>query len=112
MLAMDLVDRRTMWRDYWIEWVLAALLDRSLNEWPQWRVAALDGARPALHLGFPPILISVSASRSAAWHRRPDRPLEARAMKASALHRRPPVDHLLAADDAGRRRPGGGRRRC
>ena len=25
MLAMDIIDRRTMWRDYWIEWVLAAL---------------------------------------------------------------------------------------
>ncbi len=26
MLVLDLVDRRTMWRDYWIEWVLAAVL--------------------------------------------------------------------------------------
>ncbi len=26
MLALDLVDRRTMWRDYWIEWGLAAVL--------------------------------------------------------------------------------------
>ena len=26
MLAMDLIDRRTQWRDYWIEWALAAVL--------------------------------------------------------------------------------------
>ena len=29
MLALDLIDRRTMWRDYWIEWVLAAVLHRA-----------------------------------------------------------------------------------
>src|SRR5687767_11514392 len=26
MLVMDFVDRRTQWRDYWIEWAVAALL--------------------------------------------------------------------------------------
>ena len=26
MLVLDLIDRRTMWRDYWIEWVFAAVL--------------------------------------------------------------------------------------
>ena len=26
MLALDLIDRRTMWRDYWTEWALAAVL--------------------------------------------------------------------------------------
>ena len=25
MIAMDILDRRTMWRDYWIEWGIAAL---------------------------------------------------------------------------------------
>ena len=38
MLALDLIDRRTMWRDYWIEWVLAAVLI-AIDEWLQWRVA-------------------------------------------------------------------------
>lgn len=26
MILLDLSDRRTMWRDYWVEWLLAALL--------------------------------------------------------------------------------------
>ena len=26
MLALDLIDRRTMWRDYWIEWMVAGVL--------------------------------------------------------------------------------------
>ena len=39
MLALDLIDRRTMWRDYWIEWVLAAVLI-AIDEWLQWRVAS------------------------------------------------------------------------
>jgi rod shape-determining protein MreD len=43
MLAMDILDRRTMWRDYWIEWGIAALFI-ALAELAQWRVAALLGA--------------------------------------------------------------------
>ena len=41
MLALDLIDRRTMWRDYWIEWVVAAVL-LAIDQWLQWRIAALD----------------------------------------------------------------------
>ena len=26
MLVLDLIDRRTMWRDYWIEWMVAVVL--------------------------------------------------------------------------------------
>ena len=48
MLALDLIDRRTMWRDYWIEWVLAAVLI-AIDEWLQWRVAELVDAAPAVH---------------------------------------------------------------
>jgi len=40
MIAMDVLDRRTMWRDYWIEWGIAALFV-ALAELSQWRVAAL-----------------------------------------------------------------------
>src|SRR6478736_5683865 len=40
MLALDLIDRRTMWRDYWIEWVLAGVLI-AIDELLQWRVAGL-----------------------------------------------------------------------
>lgn len=43
MIAMDILDRRTMWRDYWIEWAMAALLI-GLSEAAQWRVAGLLGA--------------------------------------------------------------------
>jgi rod shape-determining protein MreD len=43
MLALDLIDRRTMWRDYWIEWMLAAVLI-AIDEWFQWRVARAAGA--------------------------------------------------------------------
>ena len=43
MIAMDILDRRTMWRDYWIEWALAAVFI-ALSEMAQWRVAGLLGA--------------------------------------------------------------------
>lgn len=60
MLAMDLVDRRTMWRDYWIEWALAAVLILAA-ETAEWKVAAWAGAPvPFIHM-LPAILISVLA---------------------------------------------------
>jgi len=66
MLALDLIDRRTMWRDYWIEWVLAALLI-TLDEWLQWQVAALSGAEvPFAHM-LPPIAISILVFPLSAW---------------------------------------------
>ena len=43
MLALDLVDRRTMWRGYWLEWALAALLLLG-NESADCRVAQVMGA--------------------------------------------------------------------
>jgi rod shape-determining protein MreD len=43
MIAMDILDRRTQWRDYWIEWGIAALFI-ALAELAQWRVTALLGA--------------------------------------------------------------------
>lgn len=60
MLAMDLVDRRTQWRDYWIEWGLASLLI-AVGEWAEWQSAALAGAPMPLISSLPPILISVLA---------------------------------------------------
>ncbi|MGZ2411132.1 rod shape-determining protein MreD [Sphingomonas sp. F9_3S_D5_B_2] len=57
MLALDLVDRRTMWRDYWIEWGLAAVL-LAADEWLQWRIAALGGARVPFWAVVPPLVIS------------------------------------------------------
>jgi rod shape-determining protein MreD len=66
MLALDLVDRRTMWRDYWIEWVLAAVLIAT-DEWLLWRVAGIVGGAPALVQIVPPIVISVFAFPLIAW---------------------------------------------
>src|SRR5918993_3063938 len=43
MLALDLIDRRTMWRDYWIEWGLAAVF-LFIHEWLVWQIAAATGA--------------------------------------------------------------------
>ena len=59
MIAMDILDRRTMWRDYWIEWAIAALLI-GLSEIAHWRVAGLLGAPVPFRLtAAPSILISV-----------------------------------------------------
>ena len=66
MLALDLIDRRTMWRDYWVEWVLAAVL-LTIDQWLQWRVAALGGARlPFWHM-VPPLVISICVFPVSAW---------------------------------------------
>jgi rod shape-determining protein MreD len=66
MLALDLIDRRTMWRDYWIEWILAAVLI-ALDEWLQWRLAKMVGGAPALTQIAPPIVISVCLFPVIAW---------------------------------------------
>jgi rod shape-determining protein MreD len=58
MLAMDLIDRRTQWRDYWIEWALAAVLIFA-GETAEWKVAAWSGAPvPFAHM-LPAIVISI-----------------------------------------------------
>ena len=60
MLAMDLVDRRTQWRDYWIEWAMAAVLILAA-ETAEWKVAAWSGAPvPFAHM-LPSIVISILA---------------------------------------------------
>ena len=66
MLALDLVDRRTMWRDYWIEWGLAAVL-LGINELLQWRLAAVIGADVPATALIPPIVISVCMFPLSAW---------------------------------------------
>jgi rod shape-determining protein MreD len=66
MLALDLIDRRTMWRDYWIEWVLAAVLV-AIDEWLQWRVAALASARVPILAVVPPLVISICVFPLSAW---------------------------------------------
>jgi rod shape-determining protein MreD len=66
MLALDLVDRRTMWRDYWIEWMLAAVLI-TIDEALQWRVAKLVDAAPAFTKMVPGLIISICLFPLVAW---------------------------------------------
>lgn len=66
MLVLDLADRRTMWRDYWIEWVLAAFLLAAF-EVAQWRIAQIMGASMPIASVLPPLVISVLAFPIAAW---------------------------------------------
>lgn len=66
MLAMDLVDRRTEWRDYWMEWGLAALLILAA-ETAEWRVAALAGAPVPFLQVVPAIVLSILAFPIAAF---------------------------------------------
>lgn len=66
MLALDLADRRTMWRDYWIEWALAAVLILAYES-AEWRVAGLMGASLPFSRIVPPLLISTLSFPIAAW---------------------------------------------
>ena len=66
MVLLDLIDRRTMWRDYWIEWGLAALL-LLLGESFEWWVAGLTGPAGPYSSILPPLLIAVFAFPIAAW---------------------------------------------
>ncbi len=66
MLLLDLIDRRTMWRDYWIEWALAALLLLA-NETVEWWAASVMGAPTPFSMVLPPLLIATFAFPIAAW---------------------------------------------
>ena len=66
MLALDLIDRRTMWRDYWIEWIVASVL-LAIDQWLQWRIAALTGASVPFWRMVPPLLISICVFPVSAW---------------------------------------------
>ena len=66
MLALDLIDRRTMWRGYWLEWLVAAFL-LALGITLQWRVAAAVGAAPDFIRVIPAILISICVFPLSSW---------------------------------------------
>ena len=66
MLALDLIDRRTMWRDYWIEWMLAAGF-LFIAEWLEWQLAGLVGARLPFSWIIPPLLVGVFLFPAVAW---------------------------------------------
>jgi rod shape-determining protein MreD len=66
MIALDLIDRRTMWRDYWIEWGLAALLLLA-NETAEWWAATIMSAAVPFRSILAPLLIAIFAFPIAAW---------------------------------------------
>src|SRR3569832_1094612 len=66
MLVLDLIDRRTMWRDYWIEWVVAAVL-LAIDEWLQWRVAETAAGSLPFTAVVPPLVISICVFPAFAW---------------------------------------------
>lgn len=66
MLALDIADRRTMWRGYWLEWAIATLLLLG-NEAAEWRVAQVMGASLPFLTVVPPLLISILAFPIAAF---------------------------------------------
>lgn len=66
MILLELLDRRTMWRDYWLEWLLAAGLI-ALAEVARWQVDAAMGARYPLVALLPPIAIATLSFPLAAW---------------------------------------------
>lgn len=66
MILLDLADRRTMWRDYWLEWLLAAVL-LFIRAVIGWRVDGLMGAAHDMHMIWSPLLIAVLAFPLAAW---------------------------------------------
>jgi rod shape-determining protein MreD len=66
MLACDFADRRILWRDYWIEWALAALLI-TMAEAAHWQAAAWTGAKLPFSAVVPALLISIAAFPLFAW---------------------------------------------
>ena len=58
MLAMDVIDRRTMWRDWRLEWVIAAGFI-ILSEFLEWRVASVSGAPVRFALIWPAMLVAI-----------------------------------------------------
>ncbi len=66
MLVLDLSDRRTMWRDYWVEWLLAAVL-LFVAELATRQVDAAMGAPYPVQAILPPLAIAVLTFPLAAW---------------------------------------------
>ena len=66
MILLDLLDRRTMWRDYWVEWGLAALLI-FLHDLARWRVDHAMGAHSPFSTIAPPLLIAILVFPLAAY---------------------------------------------
>lgn len=57
LILIDVTDTRLMWRDYWLEWLLAVLV-LALGALADWKVADLQGARVPLAAIGPGLLVS------------------------------------------------------
>lgn len=57
LILIDLTDTRLMWRDYWLEWLLAVLV-LALGALADWKVADWQGARVPLGAVVPGLLVS------------------------------------------------------
>jgi rod shape-determining protein MreD len=66
MLVLDVLDRRIIFRDYWVEWGLAAVL-LLITESAEWRIAAAMGADVPYVRIAPPVLIAVFCFPITAW---------------------------------------------
>ena len=66
MLLLDLIDRRTMWKDYWIDWGLAGVLVFAY-EVAEWQVASAMGAPLPFSSVAAPAIISIFAFPVVAW---------------------------------------------
>jgi rod shape-determining protein MreD len=66
MLVLDLSDRRTMWRDYWVEWLLAAVL-LLVAELATREVDAAMNAPYPFQTILPPLAIAILTFPLAAW---------------------------------------------
>lgn len=58
MLAMELIDTRASWRDYWQDWIIAALMIAAAIILG-WKIAGLVHPIPAITVLFPQMLLSV-----------------------------------------------------
>lgn len=66
MILLDLLDRRTMWRDYWIEWLIAAVV-LVLAELARREVDSAMGAHYDLLTLLPSLVIAILSFPIAAF---------------------------------------------
>lgn len=66
MILLDLLDRRTMWRDYWLEWLLAAALV-TVAELARVQIDSAMGASYPVVAILPSLAIAILTFPLAAW---------------------------------------------
>jgi len=57
-LILDLVESRAMFKDYWLDWLLASLLILAYT-WSTWLIARLIGSEAHFGILWPQILLSI-----------------------------------------------------